>query len=226
MRVAKRALCLAAVSARGLLELEQMPSEQAAREQERLLEWVGELALEQELEQRELAVLQQKIGTLSQQSKVNATWRLEGLGVLTWALEHFELPVYDQVVDAGLVLPAVGFLDLSRAVAFLKEPQLRSSQQLRTVQDQCFALHWRLRNFHLDKKPMNFRKFAGECWFGPLDISSARFCDDDLAIGDESIGSAREEEFRKALSIASERHIAINWLVSGGEVYSETDNST
>jgi hypothetical protein len=73
---------------------------------------------------------------------------------------------------------------------------------------------------------MNFRTFALESWFGPLDISSARFCNDDLAIGDAPIGDTSEEEFRKTLSIANERHLAINWLVNGGDVYSETDTST
>ena len=73
---------------------------------------------------------------------------------------------------------------------------------------------------------MNFHTFARECWFGPLDISTARFCNDDLAIGETPIGNAPEEEFRKALSTANERHLAINWLVDGGEIYSETDAST
>ena len=73
---------------------------------------------------------------------------------------------------------------------------------------------------------MDFRAFAGNCWFGPLDISSARFCDEDLAIGDEPIARASEEEFRKALSTANERHLASNWPADGGEVYSETDTST
>jgi hypothetical protein len=34
------------------------------------------------------------------------------------------------------------------------------------------------------------------------------------------------QNFQKALSIANERHLAINWLVDGGEIYSETDTST
>jgi hypothetical protein len=40
------------------------------------------------------------------------------------------------------------------------------------------------------------------------------------------IGKAPEEGVQKALSTASERHLAINWLADGGEVYSETDTST
>ena len=225
-RVARRALCLAAVSGRGLLEMEPMPQEQAEAHRKRILAWIGELALEEEFESQELKLLQQSVHTLSQQNMVDAGWRLEGLGALAWALGKFKMPAYDQLVDAGVLLPNVGFLNLNQATALMNSPALRPAEELRKFQDQCFALHWRLRNFRLDKRSMNFRTFARECWFGPLDVSSARFCDDDLAIGEMPIGKASEEDFRKALSTANERHLAINWLVEGGEIYSETDTST
>ena len=72
----------------------------------------------------------------------------------------------------------------------------------------------------------NFRSFARESWFGPLDVSSARFYEDDLAVGDVSISKASEGAFRTALGIMQERHQAINWLTGGRKVYSETDTST
>jgi hypothetical protein len=225
-RVTRRMLCLVAVSGRGLLEAEQMPREQAETERRRLMTWVGELALESELEPQELAVLQRPVGTLSPQETVDVTWRLEGLGVLAWALGQFDLPPYDQLVDPGELLPAAGFLDLNQATRLLASTSLRSTESLRELQDQCFALHWRLRNFHLDQRPINFQKFAADCWFGPLDVSTARFCDDDLAVGDVPISRASEDDFERTLSAASERHLAINWLVEGGELYSETDTST
>jgi hypothetical protein len=128
-----------------------MSPEQAEMERKRLLTWARELALEQELEQKELSVLQQQVGSLMRQSTVNATWRLEGLGVLAWALGLFELPAYDQLVDAGELLPAVAFLDLGKATALLAAPSLRSQEELRKLRDQCFALHWRLRDFRLNK---------------------------------------------------------------------------
>jgi len=65
---------------------------------------------------------------------------------------------------------------------------------------------------------MDFRTFARESWFGPLDISLARLAEDDLAIGPTPIAKAPEEEFHKALSIANERHRAINWLADCSRV--------
>ncbi len=52
------------------------------------------------------------------------------------------------------------------------------------------------------------------------------FVDDDLALGEVAISQAPEPEFQKALSTANERHLASNWLVDGGQVYSETGTST
>lgn len=224
-RVVRRALCLAAVAGRGLLEMEQMPREQADAHCKRITGWIGELALDDELEPKELKLLQEPVGTLSQQSTVDAGWRLEGLGVLAWALNRFELPAYDKLVDAGILLPSLGFLDPAGAAELMKSPALRSPETLRKMQDQSFAFHWRLRNFRLDKRPMNFRTFARECWFGPLDVSTARFEEDDLAIGDAPVSKVSGEEFHRALSSANERHLAINWLAGGG-IYSETDTST
>ncbi len=107
-----------------------------------------------------------------------------------------------------------------------KTANLQSHEELRKQQEVCFALHWRLRNFGLNRKAMDFRTFAQTSWFGPLDVSSARACENDLALGDVAISQAPEPEFQKALSTANERHRAINWLVDGGEVYSQTDTST
>ena len=225
-RVAKRALCLAAVSGRGFLEMEKMPPAQAETTRSRLVTWAGELALETEFEPAELNLLKQPAGSLSMQAMVNAGWRLEGLGVLAWALGKFELPPYDQLIDAAALFPIIGFLNLNQACNFLGAPKLRSADELRKLQQQCFALHWRLRDFHLRKRSLDFETFARESWFGPLDVSVVRFCENDLAIGELPILQASDGAVRTALSTANERHLAINWLVEGGDIYSKTHTST
>jgi hypothetical protein len=73
---------------------------------------------------------------------------------------------------------------------------------------------------------MDFREFAQAAWFGPLDIAGLKLLENDLAIGDEPIFCADDDAVRTASSAAMERHLAINWLTGGSEVYSETDVST
>jgi uncharacterized protein DUF4272 len=225
-RVARRALCLAAIGGRGLLDADEMPREKAEAHQKAILTWASELALEEELEPNELKLIQQSVGTLERQPAIDAVWRFEGLGVLAWALGRFELPAYDQLVDPTALLTAVGFLDLNKSTALLASPALRRLEELRRLQQKCFAVHWRLQEFLLKKKKMNFRTFARDCWFGPLDVSLVRFHDHDLAIGKLAISNAPPEEVNKTFSAIRERHLASNWLVDGGKVYSETDTST
>src|SRR5947199_2100857 len=84
-RVARRALALAAVTARALLEQQDPADSRSEANRQRFLSWVAALGLEDELEPDEWEVLQRPVGRLDRQAAVNATWRLEGLGVLAWA---------------------------------------------------------------------------------------------------------------------------------------------
>jgi hypothetical protein len=225
-RIARRALCLTAVTAKALLEPQKLSPAEAERRCKRLLNWVGELALEKELEPSETALLHRPVGTLDEQDFVDAAWNLEGLAVLAWALRRFELPPYDEMVDADALLNSMGFLDLNRSMEVLRTDTIRPQTELRTLQNQLFALHWRVRDYRLKPKQMDFAKFAREAWFGPLDISLARLEEGDLAIKEDTISHATEEAFAIVSSTLSERHKAINWLVDGGDIYSETDTST
>jgi hypothetical protein len=224
-RVARRALALAAVTARALLEQDD-PSESWVGEAHRdTLAWVEAVGIGDVLEPVEWTVLQRPPGTLDTRAQVDSTWRLEGLAVLAWVLGRFELPAYDQLVDAWELIHSLGFPDTDAACQLLAAPSLRPLAELAALRDQMFSLHWRLREYSLRPEAMDFGTFARDCWFGPLDISPFRLIDNDLALGDSAIHSAPRDVFQPALSAALERHIAINWLKDGG-VYSETDVST
>ena len=225
-RIARRALCFTAVTAKALLEPQNLSPAEAEHRCKRLLNWVGELGLEKELEPNETALLHRPVGTLDEQDFVNAAWNLEGLAVLAWALRRFDLPPYDELVDPDALLKSMGFLDLNRSMEILHTDAIRPRSELRTLQNQIFALHWRVRDYRLRPNPLDFAKFAREAWFGPLDISLARLEDGDLAIQDDTISHATDEAFATVSSTLSERHKAINWLVNGGDIYSETDTST
>ena len=63
-------------------------------------------------------------------------------------------------------------------------------------------------------------------WLGKVDLGGVQLIGDDLALGGQRITDAPEGLLQSAQSAAMERHLAINWLCGGGEVYSETDTST
>jgi hypothetical protein len=225
-RVARRALALTAVTARALLEQDD-PSQPWVQENHRdTLAWVEAIGIGDEFEPDEWKVLQRPPGTLDERAKINATWRLEGLGVLAWALGRFELPPYDQLVNPQVLIGSFGFPKEEPARQLLAKPSLRSSEELEAFCKQMLGLHWRLRDYTLRPQAMDFREFARNCWFGTLDLTPFRLIDNDLALGDYAINDAPEDVFGSVMSAAMERHMAINWLTSGGNVYSETDTST
>lgn len=224
-RVTRRALALAAVTARALLEQDDPIEPWVAELHRDTLAWVEAIGIRGELEPDEWKVLQRPPGTLDQRAQIDATWRLEGLAVLAWALGRFKLPAYDQLVNPQALIHSLGFPDAEAARQLLAAPSLQPPAEQEALRKQLLGLHWRLRDFTLRPQAMDFRAFARDCWFGPLDISPFRLIGDDLALGDHAINDAPEDVFQSALSSAMERHKAINWLTGGG-VYSQTDTST
>jgi hypothetical protein len=105
-------------------------------------------------------------------------------------------------------------------------PTLRVKNELEQYAKRMFALHWRLRQFYLEPDKLDFKQFAKEAWFGPLDISGLRFIDNDLALGVTEISQAAGEEFRKCLRITKERHQSANWLIGYDEIYSKVATNT
>jgi hypothetical protein len=225
-RVAQRACALAALTARALLEQEDAADPGVEQTRQRILSWVGDIDINDELEPDEWKILQRPLGAGPQRDLVNATWRLEGLAVLAWALQRFELPPYDRLVNPGTLLPSVGILNAQGAREMIDRPTLRPAEELKSLQEQLFALHWRVTDFRLKHQPMDFAEFARTAWFGPLKVEQFHLIDNDLAVGDQPIARAPEEAVRTVTSSAMERHLAINWLNGDAEIYSQTQAST
>jgi Domain of unknown function (DUF4272) len=225
LRVARRALALTAVTARAILEQNPEDPKTAERYGE-LLGWVREIDVGDELEPDEWAVLQRPPGRLERQPQIDSTWRLEGLVVLAWALGRFEIPPHDQLVAVNPLWRSLGLLDAEAARQLLAAPTLRTREEIGTLRNRLFALHWRLRNYSLSPRAMDFAEYARTCWFGPLDLTGLPLADGDLALRGERIDRASREVFSTAHSAALERHQAVNWLRAGPERYSEASVAT
>jgi hypothetical protein len=224
-RVARRALALTAVTARAILE-QDTENPEAAGTYRDLLAWVRDLGLDDEFEPDEWVVLQRPLGRLDQRGQVNSTWRLEGLVVLAWALRRFEIPPPDQLVSLNPLWRSLGLLDAGAAKALLANPTLRTRQEIGTLRNRLFALHWRLRNFYVKPEAMDFAEYARTCWFGPLDLTGLTLVDGDLGLRGERIDRAPRDVFSSAHSAAQERHQAANWLWEGPTRYSEASVAT
>lgn len=224
-RVARRAVALTAVTVRAILEQES-PGPARVYTQRDLLAWVRDIGVGDELEPAEWEMLQRPTGYLDARQQINSTWRLEGLVVLAWALGRFDVPPYDRLVKPNALWKSLGVYDIEASVALFANPTLRSRQEIAALRNRQFAIHWRLRNFSVHRDILDFAEFAGNCWFGPLDITGLPLVKGDLALGRKRLDRAKPDMLSKALSIAQERHQAANWLWEGPELYSDARTDT
>src|SRR5262249_50940642 len=148
--------------------------------------------------------LQRPPGKLDRQMQVDSTWRLEGLAVLAWALGRFELPPHDELVSLNPLWQSLGLFDVDTARALLANPALRPREEIGVLRDQLFALHWRLRDFHVNLRVMDFAAFARTCGFGPLDITGLPLVEGDLGLRGARVDQAPPDVFSSAHSAAQE----------------------
>jgi len=224
-RVARRALTLTALSARAILERD-IANPKARTIHQDLMDWVRDISIDDEFEPEEREMWQQPLGQVAQQQQIDSTWRLEGLVVLAWALGRFAIPPHDQLVEFNSLWASLGFLNSPTARTLLANQTLRSRKEIGALRNRLFALHWRLRNYYLNPKVMDFAGFARTCRFGPLDISGVPLVDGDLGLGGERIDRASPNLFSSAHCAAQERHRAANWLGEGPEQYSKASVAT
>jgi hypothetical protein len=230
-RVARRAVALLFVVGRAVIErdlLQETASAEEARQMHgRLLAWLDEVGIEDELEPDESETVRQLPGELLQQEAINAMWRVEGLTVLAWALGRFPMPRYDELVNIDDVWQALGFLRTGEVRELLARPALRPRDELETFRKQMLGYHWRLRDFQWARpRAMDFLAFSKKCWFGSFDVTPFELIDNDLALRASRIDEAPPEVLDLCGSIAAERHLAINWLCWGPDRYSAADRST
>ena len=179
-RVAERALVLSAVVCRSGIECDAGKAD-AEKFRQAVVDWVKNLHLDAEAEAAEMEMLQTPLGKLDKKLVLDASWRTEGLAVLAWGLGRYGLPRYDKQAIGFAAADVLGFMQ-PRERTVLRAPELRSRAQIAALADQLFTLHWRLRQFSLDHKAIDFEEVARTAWFGPLKLEGLSLNEKDLEI--------------------------------------------
>ena len=105
-RVAARAMALAAVACRGLIENERHSDESGAEDvRQRIVTWIDNLGVNTEMEAAEATLLATPVGRLDRRTTIDATWRSEGLAVLAWALHRTTLPPVHSICEPVPIAP-------------------------------------------------------------------------------------------------------------------------
>lgn len=222
-RVAERTLVLCAVATRGFLEASHASNAVALNE--KLQATVERNGLTDELDPSEAALLNAPIGTLTSQQVIDATWRLEGVAVLAWALGAGDLPAHDQASEGLSQCAALGLMS-EETPLLLQLPQRRPAAEIETLATRIFGIHWRIVDARVRPAHLDFRAIASNNWSGSWDITGVPLVEDDLALRGVRIDLAEPTVRSEAESIARERHQAMSWLRGEAARYSLASSDT
>ena len=155
---------------------------------------------------------------------VDAVWRGEARGTLLWALQLVELPPYDRPFDAGEVV----------GVSW-DEPRLRELEEIELERDSARLWHWRARTtglqaaggIALPERYANFDQLIAATAMRGYEqgLLPAPMRGDFRAYG-KVYRHLTAEQHAEALSIAVERHHALNWLCGEGDSWHDVPLDT
>lgn len=222
-RVAARALALAAVSGRGVLELED-DKDSAETQRLRICDWLTQVGVADELEEDEDLLIRTPIGDLDEPSMIDATWRSEGALVLAWSLQRTALRAPDEECDSGQIADDLGFFR-PRSATVLAKASLREGAEIAHWAGTYLTIHWRLMQFTIDPGPIDFPGLIARQNWG-LTLANIPLVEGDLAIQGQRIDRVPEDWRHHVLSIAQERHRAFNWLMGLDPIYSDVPTDT
>lgn len=232
--VCYRALSLGAVITRGGLEqgLKSDHPDATRGQAGHLSGWLEYEGVYPYLSFQEAMLLDKEPGTWTQQEIINASWRVETLGVILWSLSIFgDLQPYDHIFNLDEVLPPLCML---RPIEeFMRHARLRSFDRIAEARDLAELWHWRARTTRIQRggvEPpfgMTFPeiiKMAAEKAHEDGAIPSP--IGDDFPAFGKPYAELREAEYKVATSIAVERHYALNWLCGYSEDWDATPTDT
>lgn len=195
--VARRCIVLYAVVAAGHNE----PREQ-------LVEWLQREGLWDYVTPKEQAFLESE--NPAKQQFINATWRVEALFPLLWALRVIkELPEPTALCDVEYVQSVLPEIYDSTA-AFISSAQLRPDSEIYNANGHIIDIHWRIRDAEIRKNPPSPEP-AGK--LGRLPRMDTRPEGPPVEIYDAGV--------------VKERHHALNWLTGYfGQEWDEVTTDT
>jgi hypothetical protein len=247
-RVAARALVLAALHYRLIFEvfLLQRADGESRVGNANLLSWVQEAGLLPEFEPEERALLEAPLGRLPPDATGNESWRLEGLGVLAWALQRYRLPPYDAVVGPA-VLEGLELFARDGSADLRDTAVLRPAQEVRRYATQITIVSWRLRQFGLPRESQLYQEVTRSAppWghgvrermdfvahlrahpgFEEWWLDGLRLAGGDLALGGRPLADASPEDVQQCTAIGVARQVAAYWLRGDEPIYSRVRPNT
>jgi hypothetical protein len=194
--------------------------------------WLRATGLEREQSPEERRMFRQQLGLWPAEDIIDASWRMEALGMFVWALGHTkELPPWDTQIDQSSVIQPVGLMSDPRP---FEQSSLRPDDEVARARDLAELWHWRARTTQLQRRGgveppagLTFEEVIARTAHGAHaagDIPT--LIDDDFPAFGKSYADLDDTEYATATSIAAERHFALNWLCGYADEWDETPTDT
>lgn len=150
-------------------------------------------------------------GTLQPYQRIEASWLVEGMAVLAWALELSELPSFYQKTNGAVVSMALGIFQ-SDAKERIERATLRNPDEIVMGARTYGSLLWRLSEYLKERKPVEFSKKLTDP-DGHLLVDGLEFLNGDLAIEGLSLDQTPDEKLSLIGAIAYQRNRQFRWLL-------------
>jgi hypothetical protein len=181
---------------------------------------IKELGLWKYLTPTERSFTQTTSLTMTHEQQGRASWRIESVQVLMWALSLLDaLPSLDIPANHGLLK------QIPLQKSYVRSAKLRPRDEITQARDEIELWHWRSRTRQLTeegdafglKPPENEAKkldgiVRATTGFALEDGSLTEAINEDFAINGKSYRDLTEQEWQRVRSTTYERHFALNWL--------------
>lgn len=234
--IAQRCLCLAAFILRGQIEgaiADNRDVGEARQSAEQLALFIDEVGMTGWFSPYESKLMTTPLGEWKPQQQINATWRCEALTCLLWSLSRLEIPPYDTLVELDALAEAVPLLlPIDEVHGFLARALRRDSWEIGDARDIAESWHWRARthglsigNYGNAPDPI-YDEYARQSAAGMAEDNGLSLIDGDYPAFGVAYREVDNDQFSTLMSIAKERHRALNWLHYGAISWDDVETNT
>lgn len=209
--VYRHALLLAYLAYRGMVDHEQNPKAADMVGQIPAIfkeSWTQDLSLDA----AEKRFMKTPFGRLTPGQRSEASWLIERLSPLAWALQISELPPCFSQIKGAKVSASLGIFQPGTEER-VKTAKLRSSDEIVMAAQTYAALYWRLAEHAKGSGPIDFYEKVKDPESEHLTVDGLEFIDRDLAINGTPLHSVSQAQLGITNAIVYQRYKAFRWLL-------------
>ena len=151
-------------------------------------------------------------GTLKNRERTEASWLIEGLAVLSWAIGKCDLPPFHQKIEGSKVSIAIGLFQPD-SLERISAAAIRNPDEVESGAITYSALCWRFSEQAKNPQPVDFAGKLKDPNGPHLLVDGIPIKDGDLAIDGSPICEVPAERVAEVASVVFQRYKAFRWLL-------------